>query len=153
VALLYIAKESWHTWRFSTRRAPSPEATEGEIAFRETVLRHGTWFLFAHVRGYSQRGRHGQMLMRQALLDLQDWELGQGLWDMVPGLHMALMSELRKRFGLRRGDAIEVEALLRVDEMVRGTQTTRPVTFMFANPPHWREELHGWALSTKPRIQ
>ena len=139
VALLHVAAQSLHASRFSPLAVPPAAWAEEATAFREAIARHGSWFLYAHVRGYFQRGRHGQGLLRLALADLRRFEGEPGAGGTVaappPGLHMTLLRELRTRLGVEAGASVETRALLRVDEMVRGRQAERPVTFLFANPP------------------
>lgn len=150
MALLYLAQDSWHAWRFGSRGRAALPATwaEEETAFKETVLRHGSWFLFAHVRGFFIRGRHGQRLAQQSLEDLRTYERGgdevhdedEGSEAAAPGVLMTLTRELATRLDVGTRGEVEREALLRVDEMVRGKQAQRPVTLASASPPSQRDE-------------
>ncbi|KAK7430809.1 hypothetical protein QQZ08_002598 [Neonectria magnoliae] len=43
--------------------------TTKDYYFSETMLRHGSWFMYAHIRGYLERSVH-----RQALVKLATWD-------------------------------------------------------------------------------
>lgn len=89
------------------------------------------------MRGFFERGKHGQDLMRLARSDLEAFERGGVDNDVGPGLLMALMTELAERLGVNDDPRrLMLEALMRVDEVVRGKQLERPVMFSFGNAPY-----------------
>ena len=108
----------------------------------EVIMRHGSWFLSTwNSKSHACSGSysHAFDLGMAAVRDLRVYMHRGGVkWNGVgqDELSVVLDKELRRRLGsLRQEDIVETQAMMRVDEMIRGPQTTRPVTFMFAGAP------------------
>ncbi|KAM4059555.1 hypothetical protein HRG_011611 [Hirsutella rhossiliensis] len=110
----------------------------------ECVLRHGTWFLSAYKADapcYIRRHQHANDLIRHAKRGLAARRHSGGLvWQSVKRreVSVTLHRELQRRQRAEgRGSNVEVatEALIMVDEVIRGPQTVRPITSMFSPVP------------------
>lgn len=108
----------------------------------EVIMRHGSWFLSswnAKTHVCSGRYSHAFDLGMSAVRDLRIYMHRGGVkWNGVgrEEISVVLDKELRRRLGtMRREDTVETQAMMRVDEIIRGPQTVRPMTFMFAGAP------------------
>ena len=133
LALAKLARQGFRKWAWLNDQGPNIENwNHPEEAFIETLLRHGSWFLFSHVRGYGPRSTQGSGLLKLVKTELQG-ESGVSLRTRRP-LYSTVKSEVARRLMLKPDDVVEVQGLVEVDEMIRGKQFVRPMTFAFASP-------------------
>ncbi|KAK8056258.1 hypothetical protein PG993_001485 [Apiospora rasikravindrae] len=100
--------------------AEDPLVWEKITVFEECLLRHGSWFLWAHLQG--GKASHAAQLIEAGLKELTDWETGKE--GMLPGLRMSLVDAYRTR--LEDAHDVDLEASLRerVRSMVMAPQNT-----------------------------
>lgn len=94
---------------------------EKEVALQETLLRHGSYFLYAEVRGHGARANHGRELARRSLKQSRDYMTGSLRINWEPGLQMTLKKELRDRFNVDI-DNLERCVMNRVDDLIGATR-------------------------------
>ncbi|KXJ92102.1 hypothetical protein Micbo1qcDRAFT_162216 [Microdochium bolleyi] len=79
-------------------QAGNPIEWEQVTIFEESVLRHGSWFLWAHIAGTKNPGGrlHGlkRELMVAGLQELTAWETGKS--RVLPGLKMTVLDRFRR---------------------------------------------------------
>ncbi|KAK8089057.1 hypothetical protein PG997_004018 [Apiospora hydei] len=100
--------------------AEDPLVWEKITVFEECLLRHGSWFLWAHLQG--GQANHAAQLIEAGLKELTDWETGKE--GMLPGLRMSLVDAYRAR--LEDAHDVDLEASLRerVRRLVMAPQNT-----------------------------
>ncbi|KAK7908021.1 hypothetical protein PG985_015324 [Apiospora marii] len=106
--------------------AEDPLVWEKITVFEECLLRHGSWFLWAHIQGGHGHGQgqgqasHATQLIAAGMKELTDWETGRD--GMLPGLRMSLVDAYRHR--LEDANDVDLEASLR--DRVRGMVMAPP---------------------------
>ena len=83
-------------FRYNNQKmASDPQALEKLVAFRETVMRYGSYVLYAYVRGDSVMCAEVNRLVAGIFQEIVAWELGEeGIRE---GLHTIMMRTLKKR--------------------------------------------------------
>ena len=87
--------------------AEDPLVWEKITVFEECLLRHGSWFLWAHIQG--GQANHATQLISAGMKELTDWETGRD--GMLPGLRMSLVDAYRHR--LEDTNDVDLEGSLR----------------------------------------
>lgn len=100
--------------------AEDPLVWEKITVFEECLLRHGSWFLWAHIQGGQGQASHATQLISAGMDELTDWETGKD--GMLPGLRMSLVDAYRHR--LEDANDVDLEASLR--DRLRSLVMTRP---------------------------
>ncbi|KAK8125120.1 uncharacterized protein PG998_000879 [Apiospora kogelbergensis] len=109
-ALFYVVDMAGFAFVRARRyEAEDPSVWEKITVFEECLLRHGSWFLWAHIRG-GQENNTDQMI-EAGLRELVDWETGKE--GMSPGLRMSLVDAYRHRLKKADDDVADVESSLR----------------------------------------
>ncbi|KAK7970684.1 hypothetical protein PG988_009757 [Apiospora saccharicola] len=101
--------------------AEDPLVWEKITVFEECLLRHGSWFLWAHIQG--GQASHATQLISAGMKELTDWETGKD--GMLPGLRMSLVDAYRHRIEEDAND-VALEASLR--DRVRSLVMAPPST-------------------------
>ncbi|KAK7951427.1 uncharacterized protein PG986_007155 [Apiospora aurea] len=100
--------------------AEDPLVWEKITVFEECLLRHGSWFLWAHLQG--GQASHATQLIEAGLKELTDWETGKE--GMLPGLRMSLVDAYRARLGDAHDVDLEASLRERVRRQVMAPQNT-----------------------------
>ncbi|KAK7989180.1 hypothetical protein PG989_009495 [Apiospora arundinis] len=89
--------------------AEDPLVWEKITVFEECLLRHGSWFLWAHMQGGQES--HASQLIETGMKELTEWETGKA--GMEPGLRMSMVEVYRSRRKEADDDAVDLESSLR----------------------------------------
>ncbi|XXG98883.1 hypothetical protein Hte_005214 [Hypoxylon texense] len=98
-----------------------PTRQEQATVFEESVLRHGSWFLWAHLINDAQWQSLAAKIGRLGLLELLDYETGAHDDDQ-PGLKQALIRRFRELVGSKKNSLEKVHIVVR--RMILGTDET-----------------------------
>ncbi|PHH80474.1 hypothetical protein CDD83_3757 [Cordyceps sp. RAO-2017] len=107
-----------------------------ERGMREAVLRHGSWLLIMLLMKPAEPRRGHPCHLKQLISSGGKRESFTWQGETEEETGVTLEQELGRRLkrdGERINDNVQLEAMLRVDEMIRGEQRARPVTFLFAH--------------------
>ncbi|RYP85965.1 hypothetical protein DL769_000828 [Monosporascus sp. CRB-8-3] len=99
VAFLYYLITALGVSYNNTRRdyvESDPSAWERITVFEESVLRHGTWFLWAYFLGPKYMKDMSSEMEAAGMVELTDWETGKE--GMQPGLKMTLLDRFKEVF-------------------------------------------------------
>ncbi|KAJ6445738.1 peroxisomal targeting signal receptor [Purpureocillium lavendulum] len=142
--LLRLANERTSTQ--NRRRETINQSYTYPNAINEAILRHGSWFLtcWGSTMGNLCHGRYEYAIAitiaaGRELLSDADHESGiERLGGKYDELTVVLDSELRRRLDYGPNErGLDIEVLVRIDEMIRGPQTVLPMTWMFAETLAW----------------
>lgn len=139
-ALTRVAVESWHEFRMLPAHDFGTDFTtlhDRQVAFQETILRQGSYFLYSEVRGFGVRARHRTEMLNDCMDSLDEIELNVDR-DLCPSLYTSLRNELRARINVPRRD-LERAVLGRVEKLIGAREPA------FADPPSRRG--HGAAAA------
>ncbi|RYP63133.1 hypothetical protein DL771_009427 [Monosporascus sp. 5C6A] len=106
VAFLYYLITALGVSYNSTRRhyvESDPSAWERITVFEESVLRHGTWFLWAYFLGPEYMKDMSREMEAAGMVELTDWETGKA--GVQPGLKMTLLDRFKEVFADEDDDA------------------------------------------------
>lgn len=74
--------------------ASDPTIFERTTMFEDSVLRHGSWFVWAHTVGDKEWLNMATKIVTVALVELSDYESGRE--DALPGLRSALLERFKE---------------------------------------------------------
>jgi hypothetical protein len=144
-ALTRVAVESWHEFRMLPAHDFGTDFTtlhDRQVAFQETILRQGSYFLYSEVRGFGVRARHRTEMLNECMDSLDEIELNVDR-DLHPSLYTSLRNELRDRINVPKED-FEKVVLGRIEKLIGAKEPA------FQDPPSRRG--HGAAAGAATSV-
>ncbi|KAI2621197.1 hypothetical protein GGR54DRAFT_92074 [Hypoxylon sp. NC1633] len=121
VAMLFYLVNSLSLAFLNSRaafNASDPAAFERATMFEDSILRHGSWFAWAHIRGDGEWRHMADRISAVGLVEITNYETGQE--GSLPSLKSALLDRFKMLTGTGTNDNLIVTMRSIVKRMVTG---------------------------------